>query len=37
MALVADCGFRRSLGTGKSLSFVRRYDIQRVILSYVGT
>ena len=26
MALVADCGFRRNLGTGKSLSFVRGHS-----------
>ncbi len=29
MALVADSGFRRNLGTGKSLSFVRRTQLER--------
>jgi hypothetical protein len=32
MALVAVCGFRRYLGTGKSLSFVGRHTALRRIL-----
>ena len=32
MALVAVCGFHRSLGTGKSLSFVRCHTVPRALL-----
>ena len=36
MALVAVCGFHRSLGTGKSLSFVSRHEYVEVVFYFLA-